>query len=188
MSEKPHWERAIALSVFDNLAGLLKPVCERIELAGSLRRNRALVGDVEILYIPNMEQRAKDFFTTEPVNLVDEKLNWMFTNGIIEKRLSSIGVTTWGPLNKLGAFCENGMPVDFFCEPNPLDWWRSLVIRTGPKESNIHLITTAAKRGVSVHAYGVGLTDGEGQRIPCESEQHFFEICGVKYQEPEQRR
>ena len=46
MSDKPKIPREQALAVFYELKRELDPFCERLELAGSLRRGKAEVGDV----------------------------------------------------------------------------------------------------------------------------------------------
>ncbi len=49
---KTKYPRADAIAVARELCAVLKPVAARIIVAGSLRRQRPMVGDVEILYIP----------------------------------------------------------------------------------------------------------------------------------------
>lgn len=181
----PHAE---AMIVAKRYVAMLTPYCHRIAIAGSLRRKKPTVGDVEILYAPKCEDRQADFFTTEPIDLAHEAICTMLTNGVIAKRPSAIGVFTFGSLNKHCVDAETGISVDFFCEPNPLDWWRSLAARTGPKETSVALMTNAKLSGRTAHAYGIGLTDQTGARVPVESERDFFEKCNVEYVEPEDRK
>lgn len=49
--------RTQALAVAEELVAALRPACERLEIAGSLRRGKAEVGDVEILFVPRVEER-----------------------------------------------------------------------------------------------------------------------------------
>ena len=51
MSDKQRWPAAIARKVADELVEALTPRCEQICIAGSLRRGKPDVGDIEILYI-----------------------------------------------------------------------------------------------------------------------------------------
>lgn len=78
------------------------------------------------------------------------------------------------------------------------NWWVSLVVRTGSKETNLRLTTGAQRLGRTLHAYGSGVTinraqtiGGEahlpGSEIKATSEQAVFELCEVPYLEPEQR-
>jgi len=190
MSDKPNFPANEAKAVAAEIFRWFDPVCVRVIVAGSLRRQKPDVGDVEILYVPKTETRSdpSDMFEKVNVNLADETIQTMEGVGVLERRRNSIGRETFGPLNKLMRHRASGIPVDLFCEPSLPDWWRSLVIRTGPKELNIRLITTAAKRGIDVHAYGTGLTDMRGAPIACESEEQFFEICGARYLAPKDRR
>lgn len=172
---------AAAEPVARHLIAVLAPFCHRIEIAGSIRRRKPIVGDIEIVFIPRVEQRMADMFATAPADLSAEEINRWLAAGEIQKRPGG----GWGPLNKLGVY--QGMNVDLFAEPNPEDWWRSLVIRTGPKDLNVRLIMSAAKRGLHVHAYGVGITDARQRRVPCTCEEDFFRICGVPWASPEER-
>jgi len=56
MSDKQRYPASIARKVADEMATELAPRCERIEIAGSLRRGKADVGDIEILYVPRIGQ------------------------------------------------------------------------------------------------------------------------------------
>lgn len=190
MSDKLRFPAAEAKIVADEMLRWLDPVCKRIIVAGSLRREKPTVGDVEILYKSKAEKRTDplDMFSSIFISLADEVIATMIGVGVLEKRRNIAGRETFGPLNKLMRHRASGIPVDLFSEPNLDDWWRSLVIRTGPKELNVRLITTAAKRGIKVHAYGIGLTDMRGNQIACESEEQFFEICGARYLEPKDRK
>ena len=91
MSDKPRFPRADALAVARELCAALKPVTERLVVAGSLRRGRTDVGDVEILFIPSFEDRQLDMFTTAPHNLAEEEIGLMLSRGILTKRLSATG-------------------------------------------------------------------------------------------------
>ena len=190
MNDKTKFQADEAKSVAAEIMRWLDPVCERLVVAGSLRREKPVVGDVELLYLPKIENRndPSDMFASKDVNLADEAIATMESAGVLERRKNTIGRETFGPLNKLMRHRASGIPVDLFCEPSLADWFRSLVIRTGPKEMNVRLITTAAKRGIGVHAYGTGLTDMRGAPIACDSEERFFEICGARYLEPKDRR
>jgi len=183
---KTKYPRATVLPVAERLVELLRPVTERIEICGSLRRGKPEVSDVEILYCPKIIQIADGLFGTQLFDVTNDKLDNLLREGVIAKRPNVRGHFAWGKLNKLGIDVATGIPCDFFCEPDPLDWFRSLVIRTGSAEFNERMLGTAKKNGVGAHAYGMGLEKG-GTRIPVHSEQEFIEKCGVKFLLPYQR-
>lgn len=186
MSEKQRWPYPVAMPIAEQIMENLSPFCERIVIAGSLRRMKGAVGDIEILYIPKIEQRQADMFSTELMDLANEALgNWL-ASGLISKRPSIDGKFAWGPKNKLALHSSTGMPIDFFATTAE-NWHVSLVIRTGGKDTNLKLTTAAQARGASLNAYGCGITLAGGDVIPAKSERHVFELCGVPYQDPEDR-
>lgn len=186
MSDKKKFPREKALSVANELLATLAPFCERIAIAGSLRRGKAEVGDIELLYIPRIESRQADFFSSAPANLAAEKIGQLLSSQILTKRPSKTGVFTWGENNKLGIHVPSGVPVDLF-QTTADNWWVSLVIRTGSKDTNLALTTGAQRQHARLNAYGSGVTWSDGTQTPATSERHVFELCGVPYLEPDQR-
>lgn len=188
MSDKKRFDAEDAVPVALALVEILKPFCERIEIAGSLRRCKETVGDIELLFIPRFENRQMDMFSSEPVDLAGEKLNELLAQGVIAKRQAESGSFTWGKLNKLAVHVESGIPVDFFCEPDAADWPRSITIRTGLKEFNVRLMESAPRHGHKAHAYGEALHKiPGGERVIARTEQEFIELCGLEYTEPNSR-
>jgi len=53
---------ADARVIAESLMAALGPGCERIEIAGSIRRGRPDVGDIELVAIPRIEQIRDGFF------------------------------------------------------------------------------------------------------------------------------
>jgi len=84
MPAKPKHPRADALVVAREMCAELRPVTERLIVAGSLRRRKELVGDVEILYVPKFVPGSAvvDMFApAEPVNAVDATLERLLAEG-----------------------------------------------------------------------------------------------------------
>jgi DNA polymerase/3'-5' exonuclease PolX len=189
MSDKKRYPLAEARKTAERLLKMLAPVCERIEIAGSIRRQKPEVGDIELLLIPRAEMVPDGLFDQKRIDLADVRIEQLLKRGVLEKRLNTAGFPTWGKQNKLAIDVFSGIPADIFATTIE-GWFRSIVIRTGPKELNIALIQSAAKRGVRVHAYGdCGCEDMRtGKAIPVNSEREFFEICGMPYLEPHERQ
>lgn len=173
--------------------------CKRIAIAGSLRRKKESVGDIEVLFVGNTATRSDkaDMFASVEVNLADEAIATLEKKGVLERRKNVNGIETYGPKNKLMRHVVSGIPVDFFSTMEPC-WMVALVIRTGSKETNLKLTTGAIRLGRRLHAYGEGVSilepqiiDGvaynRGDVIKARNERDVFELCGVKYLEPEQR-
>lgn len=185
VSGKVRWSRAAALEVARELCNRLKPVSDRLVVAGSLRRKKGDVGDVEIIYIPRMEERQADLLSTEMVSLADEEIERMLADGTISKRPSKTGGTAWGAKNKL-AVHKSGMPVDLFRTTEEA-WWNYLVCRTGPADSNTRICMAAQERGWKWNPYGAGFSRN-GETRAMESEEAVFAFVGLPYLAPEDRR
>jgi DNA polymerase/3'-5' exonuclease PolX len=192
MSDKKKHDAAAARAVAVELVELLAGACEASplgrtpEIAGSLRRGVPQVGDIELLFIPSMESRQVDFFSTAPTDLAAEKINRLVESGVLTKRLNVRGSETWGPKNKHAVHKTSGIPVDLFATTLE-NFWVSLVIRTGSKETNLRLTMGANKLGRNLNAYGAGITESNGHIIVATSERHVFELCGEPYLEPKDR-
>jgi DNA polymerase/3'-5' exonuclease PolX len=177
---KQQWARRDALAVAKELCDLLEPVTERLVVAGSLRRRKPDVGDVEIIYIPKWIERPEDMFSTCLVSLVDEMIEGWLLNGTLAKRPSKTGSFAWGAKNKL-ALHRSGMPVDLF-RTEESAWWNYLVCRTGPAESNAAIALAAQQRGYKWNSYGSGFTRlSDGEVFPMESEEAVFDFVGMPF-------
>ena len=183
---KTKFSRAEALAVARELCQALKPYTDRLIVAGSLRRRKELVGDVEILYIPKSEERTIDFFAKTNVNLVDEVLSSLLQKEVIRHRLNVNGSEMWGQKNKLAVHVATGIPVDFF-SATPGNWCNYLVCRTGSAENNTRIASEAQAKGWKWHPYGEGFTDNYGDPVPITSEKAVFELLNLTYLEPWER-
>jgi len=187
VSEKQKFAAEVAYAVARGLMAELEPVCERIVIAGSLRREKKVVGDLELLYIPKFEPRPDpfEFFLTRQTNLADEVIARWEGCEVLNRRKNKNGAETFGPKNKLMRHATTGLPVDLF-EATPANWWNLLVCRTGPLESNIRLAQAAQARGWKWNSTGEGFSR-PGERRATSSERDVFEFAGLEYLEPPQR-
>jgi len=149
-----------ALKTAEYVVSKLSPYCGRIEVAGSVRRRKPEVRDVDIVLIPS-----------DPWNLHHE------IRGMGHVRMSG---------DKLTRVMVGGVQVDLYFA-SPATWATLLLIRTGPRESNIRLCALAKKRGWHLAANGDGLFDENGRRIAGDSEESIFEALGLPFLAPEQR-
>lgn len=190
MSDKKKYDRDLACRIADSLLVHLMPDCERWEIAGSVRRGKSQVGDVEILYIPKLfTGNAVDLLEPPPMlNATDIIIEKLLAQGVLGKRLNVNGhIAGWGGNNKLAVHLASGLPVDLFATTKE-NWWVSLVIRTGGKDTNLMLTTGANKQNLTLNAYGCGVTNrATGEVTKANSEQEVFALCGVPYREPKDR-
>ena len=185
--ERARWPRAVAVAVAEEIRAVLAPYCSRVMVAGSLRRGRADVGDVELVYVSRFENRQVpgDMFSWANVALAEEAIAGLESRGVLTRRKNVRGYETYGPKNKLMAHRATGVPVDLFATTEGC-WWNYLVCRTGPAESNIRIAQAAQRRGWQWNPYGVGFSTGEAM-YPVESEEEVFRFVGLPYLEPEKR-
>ena len=183
---KKRYKYKDAIAVAKEIESWLKPYCERITIAGSLRRKKPEVGDIEILCIPK-EYVLSDPDKTNPFyDAVDRRIDILIAFSKLNYRLNKKGNRTYGKQNKLLVHCASGIPVDIFSTTEE-NWWVALVVRTGPKESNIRICTEAKKWAAKFNVYGSGFTLSDGKKFICRSEEEVFRIVGLPCFPPEER-
>lgn len=166
-----------AKAIAEELVDLLKLACERVAIAGSIRRQKPDVGDIEILCIPRFD---------EGIDLLERTLGYFMLRQVFDYRRDKRGRITYGPKNNLLVHKPSGIGVDIFSTTEEC-WWVALAIRTGPKELNIAIAMAAQKQGWRLKAYGAGFDTPSGV-IRCESEQEVFELVGLPYKAPWERK
>lgn len=65
MTTKTRWPHAEALEIAEEIKEALAHHCERIEIAGSIRRKKPEVGDIELLFVPKTGTRQAGLFDNE---------------------------------------------------------------------------------------------------------------------------
>jgi len=138
----------------------LEPFCSRIVIAGSIRRQKPEVKDIDIVLIPS-----------DPLGL--------------NAALKSLGRMEMGG-DKLRRFSFVGTQVDIYFATED-NWATLLLIRTGSKESNMKLCSLAKSRGWKLCAGGEGLFNQRGERIAGDSEESIYQALGLPFQEPWER-
>ncbi len=165
-----------AKTIAEEVGERLSPGCQRITIAGSIRRRKSDVNDIELLVIP---------WRSVSVDMLDHEVKRLISQGILNYRLNKLGRRTYGLKNKLMLHVPSGIGVDIF-STDELCWPMSLVIRTGGKETNKRLATAAINKGWHLQAYGTGFSTPQGD-ITCKSERDVFELVGMRYLEPWER-
>jgi DNA polymerase/3'-5' exonuclease PolX len=186
MSDKVRYPRSDAMAVAKELCAALKPVTEKLVVAGSLRRRKPMVGDVEILFVPKMIEVKFDLFNTLKVSAADAYLEQMLKAAVLKKRLNAKGHSMWGEKNKLAVHVSSGIPVDLFTATEE-NWFNYAVCRTGGAQTNVRICEAAQARGWKWNPYGPGFTDHLGETRKVTSELDVFEFVGLKYLEPWER-
>ena len=136
---KTQVELAAAREAAQELIQLLAPACARLELAGSIRRARPQVGDIELVAIPQVAVVQYGLFG-EPggaVSLLTAKLHELKERFEIGEFMKN------GPRFK--QFWFRVLPVDLFIT-TPAQWGVNFTIRTGSAEFS-HFLVTPRKYG-----------------------------------------
>jgi DNA polymerase/3'-5' exonuclease PolX len=166
---------------------LITPFCEKVEIAGSIRRQKATVSDIEIIYIPKYEDESRfSLFNDKQQKLASNMRIYLQTAPDFKRRLNKLGYTTFGGKIQLMLY-KSKYPVDFFAT-NEEGWALTKLIRTGSKEFNIFLINEALLNGykVSVENNCIIKTD-TNENIYFKTEEEIFSLLGLDYLPPENR-
>lgn len=188
MSSGPKWFAARAQVAAERVVGALAPHCDRIQVAGSLRRGEAQVGDIEIVCSPKI---AADLFgepmgecqlTRALVDLErDRRVRWRAETFPPPKDPKA--PRKFYPLVVL----PEGIPLDVFAVRAPAQWGAILAIRTGPSDFSRRLVTDCQKRGLRCTEGRLVRIEG-GATVPTPTEVDFLRECGWRWVEPKDRR
>lgn len=150
-----------------HLMNILKPYCKRIEIAGSIRREKELVNDIEIVLIP---ENANKLFTVLGNEL-------MKANHTLKPEYRKNG-------NKYKQFMYDGAKVDLFTATE-INWGYIFAIRTGSAEFSHNVLATGwvenGYKGVD------GNLTKDGVIVPVREEIDLFDLINVNYTEPKNR-
>jgi len=150
-----------AKAIAEKYLNLLKPYCQRIEIAGSIRREKPEVGDIELIVIvKDIKGFSKEINKLEKVK----------------------GEPT-------GKYTQRVLPEGIFLDcfiANERNWGLIYAIRTGSAEFNIKVLACgwvkAGYRSIN------GMLTKDGKEIEMREEKDLFNLIGIPYVEPELRR
>lgn len=192
-----------ALQIAEKVMAMLTPHCQVINIAGSIRREKPEVKDIEIVCV------AK----TVKVGTLD-----LFGNDDRKTVISPDFAKTVNELGKIvkgkpeGRMMQIVLPekivLDLFM-PMPYDYWRQFAIRTGSADYSHKVIATGwlkmgwcgTSQGLRLQDECNGVKNNEGKTVwtikasvvkptlppVWSSEQEFFDWLGVQYQHPKMR-
>ncbi|HEX7861219.1 MAG TPA: DNA polymerase/3'-5' exonuclease PolX [Verrucomicrobiae bacterium] len=156
----------IADPILDNLR--LHPEVIRCSTAGSLRRCKEIIGDIDFLVSSKRPTEIIDFFVQLP--------------GVIS--ISAQGDT------KASVILEGGIQADLRVVSDS-EFPFALAYFTGSKEHNIVMRQRAIERGLRLNEYGLFRSTEETRDpallVPCRTEEEIFEQLGLAYIPPELR-
>lgn len=165
-----------ALKLAGQLVEELRPVVKRVKVAGSLRRRRPDVGDIELVVEP--ELYATDLF------------------GGVGPDLNQIRyiARSWGALRRngdrqiqvAGVKGLDGFTVELYLVHPPAQWGSILAIRTGP--ADLGRIAMGRLLGLGYkHQEGFVLRTSDRRLMPTPEEEDFFRFAQLECRPPAQR-
>lgn len=149
------------------LSAILKiPGVKKAALAGSMRRKKETVGDIDIVIVAEPANRKK--IVTKFIHLPS-----------IAKILAQ-GLTKVSAVLK-----DNGVQVDVRLV-HDYEFGAAMLYFTGSKEHNIKLRTIARQRGFKINEYGI-FNSTTGERMTGETEEEMYAFLHLNYIPPEER-
>lgn len=189
-------ERRMPLNQAERLAEelmeLLRPACKRIEVAGSIRRRKADVGDIEILAAPKTVQAVDMWGIAIPglhSNALEDLCGRLLARGVLSTRETN-GRGAWGERYKRAAF--GGMALDLFAVLHPAQFGVLMLLRTGPADFSRRFVTPRRQGGMLPE--WVQVKDGaiwhrsHNRVIETPEEDDVWNLLGIKPIPPEARR
>ncbi len=155
LGDKLQWIESVAKDL-----KTLKEI-KKLDVAGSIRRRKETVGDLDILAVSSKPKPVMDYFVSRP---------WVV-------RVLGKGEA------KSSVKAENGMDVDLRVLEEK-SYGAGLLYFTGSKEHNIRLRELAIKKGLKLNEYG--LFQGK-KMIAGKTEEEVYKALGLEYVPPEMR-
>lgn len=174
----------IALPIADRVREILSPFCDRCEIAGSVRRKRPEVGDIEIVCIPKKEIVAAgdqgnffgDDMVERPVHGFVGAVNaWQRVKGDpATGRYTQRILPEWG----------QGFTLDLFIV-RPENWGNLFAVRTGSADYSRYVLAGGWVR--AGYSSQDGMLTKFGVALECREEKDLFALIGIPFCEPEKR-
>lgn len=164
--QKKRMDYDSALEIAKRVKGELEPHCERIEIAGSIRRKKDTVGDIEIVCIPKPYDVG--LFQSGIATAVNR---WVLRKGKLPGKY-----TQWR--------LPDGINLDLFFA-NKENWGLIFAIRTGSAEfSHKALAAGWVRKGYNSSG---GHLYKQKEKILVPEEKDLFDIIGIPWIKPEER-
>jgi len=161
----------------------LHPFCERIQIAGSIRRQQENVKDIEILCIPKVQEVATLFGPGK----MERHLG--FSDAIYSAvRANEVSIMKGDVM--AGKYVqiylmEHYINIDLFTAV-PENWGHILAIRTGPPDYS-HRVLGHAWSSLGYHSEE-GMLMSNDRKVPIPEEQDLFNLLKLPYTEPWNRK
>lgn len=154
----------------ESLLSELASACDRIEVAGSVRRGKQSVADIEIVAVPRFAPSPDLFGGGTPRNLLWEAVD-------------SLKIVYEREGDRYRRFGWRGVPVDLFtCWKG--NWGWIYLIRTGSADFSHHM---AGRLNAAGYTSVRGWVTKMGATIETPEEEDVFRLAGEQFVPPERR-
>lgn len=174
---------AEAQEAAEELVTDMRPYAGRLEVAGSIRRLKPDVGDIDIVAEPLPADRFSLFGYAHSL---DQWFRERLKGGVVEmgEPAKDGKAAPKGP--GVYRFRYRGVNVDLYVVTPPANYWVILAIRTGPADYNVYVVKKAGERGV-VFRGGHLEREKDGRILNAANEQAVYALCGVPWLSPAER-
>jgi len=164
-------ERAEVEPLASKIVSSVGPYCTRVDVAGSIRRRKDTVNDIDIVAEPKPQSWIK----------IIKEIRREF-GAITEKQGQKLATLYVPFVSKQG---RGHVQVDLY-RASESTWGILLLIRTGSAEHNIYLCSLAIRKGYRL-AYSRGLLNEKGEVIASKTERDVFQALELNYIQPQDR-
>lgn len=174
----------------DEVVRMLKRACVQITIAGSIRRQKPTVGDIEVVCVPRLVTVMGGLFGDQPetVDALEARVADLMDD-LLEYRLDRNLRKAAG--SRYRRLFYQGFPLDLF-SPAADSYGAILTIRTGPAEYSHRLVTPRSQGGLMPDH--LQMKEGSlryrvsGEAIPTPTEESFFAAISLPWIAPEDRQ
>lgn len=174
----------------NSIIRVLESFCERIEIAGSIRRAKSEVGDIELVAIPKFQENEAGLAKflnlkshSRPKNLLNEMLDEMVRRGDFEFGKA-------GAKYKELIYSRMDFKVDLFIANND-NFGLIKMIRTGPKEYAkqfmFEMNSRTLYRSKDGYLWKIDSSGVKKEKIPVPTEEILYKTVGFSWKKPEKR-
>ena len=155
----------------------------RWEIAGSVRRKKPEVKDIEHVVIPSICNGG--LFGETPLNELWNYLEHLVATQVVSKAEYQDGTHRWGDIYR--GVNYGGIKHELF-GANLQNWGCQLVIRTGSALFSQRMVSKMLREGVYRQQGGYLTLQADSSRVDCPDEETFFRAAGVPWKNPEARK
>jgi len=172
---------AAARRVAGQLLDLLEPACDKLAVAGSVRRGRSQVHDLDLVILPVYQSCPPQ------VNLFGETVAGPAARPDALLHAIQPYKPNPSPDARVISFAFEDFPVELYlAEPGGANFFALLQMRTGSATFNVRMAARARALGYQYQA-GYGIFDAGGARLDDGSEHGLFATLRMVYIPPERR-